>query len=148
MKDSKYFLYSTTATSEHIDPNKHINNIIYLQWMQDAAVEHVKHNGTFDLIQSLGLTWFAKTHHIEYMSQGFLDDEIIVVTWVENLTKISTLRKYSIYRKSDKKLLCKGETLWIMINIEKSRPTKIPQNIIDVFHNIDDANIDDLNSLI
>ena len=144
----KYFLHSVTVIPEHIDPNNHLNNIVYLQWMQDAAIEHVQANGVFKLTEELGLTWFAKKHTIEYLAQGFLDDEIVVITWVETLTKISTLRKYHIYRKSDKKLLCKGETLWIMINLEKGRPTKIPQTVVDLFWKTTDFDVEDISDLV
>jgi acyl-CoA thioester hydrolase len=149
MKDQlKYFLHSVTVLPEHIDPNNHLNNIIYLQLMQDAAIGHVQANGVYDLTEPLGLTWFAKKHTIEYLAQSFLDDEIIVVTWVETITKISTVRKYHLYRKSDKKLLCKGKTLWIMINLEKSRPTKIPQNVMDLFWKTTDFDVEDISDLV
>ncbi|AXA33516.1 acyl-CoA thioesterase [Francisella adeliensis] len=144
----KYFVYPTKVLPEHIDPNNHLNNIVYLQWMQDIAIEHVKANGVFEITEELGLTWFAKKHTIEYMSQGFLGDEITVITWVESATKISTLRKYHIYRKSDKKLLCKAETLWIMINLEKGRPAKIPADLIGIFDKYNGFEIDDVSSLV
>ncbi len=136
-----YCIYDVEANSQHIDPNNHINNIVYLQWMQDSAIEHVKQNKVYELTQPLGLTWFAKQHTIEYLSQGFMGDKIRVITWVAELTKISTLRKYYIYRRSDKILLCKGETRWVMINAQKGKPTKIPQNILDLISVADDSNI-------
>ena len=129
--DKTFCTYQVKASPEHIDPNNHISNIVYLQWMQDAAIQHVIQNGVHEITKPLNLTWFAKQHTIEYIAQGFLNDEITVITWVESLTKTSTLRKYHIYRVSDKALLCKGETRWVMINIQKNKPTKIPQNILD-----------------
>ena len=42
---------------------------------------------------------FVKKHIIDYLSQGFLGDDIAVIIWIESITKISTLRKYYIYRK-------------------------------------------------
>ncbi|AJI47090.1 acyl-CoA thioesterase [Francisella philomiragia] len=144
----KYFVLSTKVLPEHIDPNNHLNNIVYLQWMQDVAIEHVKANKVFDLTESQGLTWFAKKHTIEYLSQGFLDDDIAVVTWVESITKISTFRKYHIYRKSDKALLCKADTLWLMINAQKGRPAKIPTELVKIFDKYNDFEIDNIESLI
>ena len=144
----KYFVMSTKVLPEHIDPNNHLNNIVYLQWMQDVAIEHVKANKVFDLTESQGLTWFAKKHTIEYLSQGFLGDDIAVVTWVESITKISTFRKYHIYRKSDKALLCKADTLWVMINAHKGRPAKIPTELVEIFDKYNDFEIDNIESLI
>ncbi len=65
---------------EHIDPNEHLNNVVYLQWMQDVAIAHIKANGVFGLTKSQGLTWFVKKYIIDYLSQGFLGDDIAVVT--------------------------------------------------------------------
>ena len=65
-----------------------------------------------------------------------------------NVREMHTIRRYHIYRKADKKLLCKGETLWIMINLEKSRPTKIPQNVVDLFWKTTDFYVEDISDLI
>ncbi|MBY7733655.1 acyl-CoA thioesterase [Francisella philomiragia] len=149
MKDQlKYFVYETKVLPEHIDPNNHLNNIVYLQWMQDIAIAHVKANGVFDVTESYGLTWFAKKHTIEYLAQGFLGDDIVVITWVESMTKISTFRKYRIYRKSDKALLCKADTLWVMVNAQKGRPTKIPIELVEIFDKYNDFEIANIESLI
>jgi acyl-CoA thioester hydrolase len=130
--ETPFCTYEITADSNHIDSNQHINNIIYLQWMQDAAIEHVIKAGVLEATKPLNVTWFAKKHTIEYIAQGFEGDQIKVITWVQELTAISTLRKYHIYRKADNKLLCKGETRWVMINTEKSKPKKIPKEIADL----------------
>ncbi|GMN88790.1 acyl-CoA thioesterase [Francisella sciaenopsi] len=149
MKDQlKYFVYETKVLPEHIDPNNHLNNIVYLQWMQDIAIAHVKANGVFDVTEAHGLTWFAKKHTIEYLAQGFLGDDIVVITWVESMTKISTFRKYHIYRKSDKTLLCKADTLWVMVNAQKGRPAKIPIELVEIFDKYNDFEIDDVAKLI
>lgn len=149
MKDQlKYFIYETKVQPEHIDSNNHLNNIVYLQWMQDIAIEHVKANGVFDITEGNSLTWFAKKHTIEYLAQGFLDDDIVVVTWVESITKISTFRKYHIYRKSDKALLCKADTLWVMVNAQKGRPAKIPAELVEIFDKYNDFEIGDIKELI
>ncbi|MEY8702165.1 acyl-CoA thioesterase [Francisella philomiragia] len=144
----KYFVYETKVLPEHIDPNNHLNNIVYLQWMQDIAIAHVKSNGVFDITEANGLTWFAKKHTIEYLAQGFLDDDIVVITWVESMTKISTFRKYHIYRKSDKTLLCKADTLWVMVNAQKGRPAKIPTELVEIFDKYNDFEIANIESLI
>ncbi|AIT08842.1 thioesterase [Candidatus Francisella endociliophora] len=148
MDQLKYFIYETKVLPKHIDPNNHLNNIVYLQWMQDIAIAHVKANGVFDVTEKYGLTWFAKKHTIEYLAQGFLGDDIIVVTWVESISKISTFRKYHIYRKSDKKLLCKADTLWVMVNAQKGRPAKIPTELVEIFDKYNDFEIDDVAKLI
>ncbi|MED7820198.1 MULTISPECIES: acyl-CoA thioesterase [unclassified Francisella] len=149
MKDQlKYFVYETKVLPEHIDPNNHLNNIVYLQWMQDIAIAHVKANGVFDVTEAYGLTWFAKKHTIEYLAQGLLGDDIVVITWVESMTKILTFRKYHIYRKSDKTLLCKADTIWVMVNAQKGRPAKIPTELVEIFDKYNDFEIDDVAKLI
>lgn len=115
--------------------------------MQDIAIAHVKSNGVSDITEANGLTWFAKKHTIEYLAQGFLGDDIVVITWVESMTKISTFRKYHIYRKSDKTLLCKADTLWVMVNAQKGRPAKIPLELVEIFDRYNNFEIDDIKNL-
>ena len=52
----KYFILSTQVLPEHIDTNKHLNNVVYLQLMQNVAIAHIKTNGVFGLTKSQGLT--------------------------------------------------------------------------------------------
>jgi acyl-CoA thioester hydrolase len=115
-----------------IDENGHVNNVAYVQWMQDIAVEHYASIGGIKA-QSKSATWVVREHRIEYFLPAFAGEEIEIRTWVENIRRVRSLRKYEFVRKLDGKLLVKGETDWVFVDTKSGRPIPIPGEVSKVF---------------
>ena len=115
-----------------IDENGHVNNVVYVQWMQDLALEHYS---TIGGIQAQGSdsTWVIRKHSIEYFLPAFEGEEIEARTWVEELRKVRSLRMYEFVRKSDGKVLVKGETDWVFMDTQTGRPKAIPVEVEKIF---------------
>ncbi len=126
---SKTFLIPQSA----IDENGHVNNVAYVQWMQDIAVEHYESIGGVKPTQLIGATWVVREHRIEYLLPAFAGEEIEIRTWVENVRRVRSLRKYEFVRKSDGKTLVRGETDWVFVDAKTGRPVAIPEEIFKVF---------------
>ena len=128
--------YSKTikVTKNVIDENGHVNNVVYVQWMQDIAVEHYSAIGG---IQAQGpeSTWVIREHKIEYYLPAFEGDEVEIRTWVENVRRVRSLRKYEFVRKLDGKVLVKGETDWVFVDVKTGSPRAVPEEVITVFQN-------------
>src|ERR671924_979085 len=114
-----------------IDENGHANNVAYVQWMQDIAVEHYASIGGIEA-QGRDATWFVREHRIEYFLPAFAGEEIEIRTWVENIRRVRSLRKYEFVRKSDGKVLVKGETDWVFVDSKTGRPLPIPDAVTKV----------------
>ena len=115
-----------------IDENGHVNNVAYVQWMQDIAIEHYRSIGGLEA-QGQDATWVIREHRIEYLLPAFAGEEIEVHTWVENIRRVRSLRKYEFIRKSDGKVLVKGETDWVFVNAHTGQPLPIPESVSNVF---------------
>ena len=72
-----------------------------------------------------------REHRIEYFLPAFAGEEIEVRTWVENIRRVRSVRKYEFVRRSDGKLLVKGETDWVFVDTKSGRP--IPTEVSKVF---------------
>ena len=127
-KESTY-CHTFTVDQAALDENGHVNNVHYVQWMQDVAVLHYESLGGRELTLSLGATWVVRSHQIEYFQPAFAGDEIEAHTWVANLRRVRSLRRYEFIRKSDGALLVKGETNWVFVDIQTGRPMAIPEEI-------------------
>jgi acyl-CoA thioester hydrolase len=125
---SKLFIIPPAA----IDENGHVNNVAYVQWMQDIAVEHYSSIGGV-IAQGDHATWVVHEHRIEYFLPAFEGEEIEIKTWVENIRRVRSLRKYEFVRKSDNKVLVRGETDWVFVDVKTGRPLPIPKNVSSVF---------------
>lgn len=116
-----------------IDENGHVNNVAYVQWMQDIAVEHYAAIGGVEA-QGPDATWFVREHRIEYLLPAFAGEEIEIKTWVENVRRVRSLRKYEFIRKSDGKVLVRGETDWVFVDLKTGAPRAIPEEVSKTFH--------------
>jgi len=126
---SKNFIIPPSA----IDENGHVNNVSYLQWMQDVAVEHYEAIGGVNPMQLVGATWVVREHKIEYLLPAFASEEIEIRTWVENVRRVRSLRKYEFIRKLDGRMLVKAETDWVFVDVKTGMPRAIPEEVFKVF---------------
>ena len=125
-----------TVPQNSIDENGHVNNVAYVQWMQDIAVEHYASIGGIEA-QGSDATWVVREHKIEYLLPAFAGEEIEIKTWVENIRRMRSLRKYEFVRKSDGKILVKGETDWVFVDVKTGSPRAVPDEVTKVFEFID-----------
>jgi acyl-CoA thioester hydrolase len=75
----------------------------------------------------------VRTHQIEYLAPAFAGDEIEALTWVSDMRRVSSLRKYQFRRASDQTLLAKAETRWVYVDNNTGRPIKIHDEIVNAF---------------
>jgi len=122
-----------------IDANGHVNNVAYVQWMQDVAVRHFASIGGIEAMHAAGGTWVARSHRIEYLAPAFAGDRIEIRTWVSALRRVRSTRRYEFARPSDQAALAKGETDWVFIDAETGRPCAIPAAIRRAFTVVPDA---------
>ncbi len=128
----RVYIRSFIIPADAIDENGHVNNVAYVQWMQDIAVEHYASIGGIEA-QGHDATWVIREHRIEYFLPAFAGEEIEIKTWVENIRRVKSLRKYEFVRKSDGKVLVKGETDWVFVDAKTGAPRLIPEEVSKVF---------------
>jgi acyl-CoA thioester hydrolase len=134
--------YVMTIPADSIDGNGHVNNVAYVQWMQDAAVRHFEALGGTPLMGEAGATWVVRSHHIEYLGPAFAGEEIEVRTWIANVRRVRSLRRYEFLRLADQRVLVRGETDWVFVSAGNGRPAAIPEHIAQLFHLMDEPRSD------
>ena len=133
MAVSSIYAKTFSIPSSAIDDNGHVNNVSYVQWMQDIAIEHYEAIGGVNPMQLIGATWVVREHKIDYLLPAFEGEEIEIRTWVENVRRVRSLRQYEFVRKSDGKTLVKGETDWVFVDAKTGVPRAIPDEVHKVF---------------
>jgi acyl-CoA thioester hydrolase len=130
----KVYKHEFTVTEDVVDVNGHVNNVAYIKWMQDVAILHSKAQG-FGIkeYRGLGVTWVVRSHYIEYFTPAFSGDKISILTWVANISRARSLRKYKFIRADNLKLLAKAETNWVYLNIKTNRPCIIHEEVVNAF---------------
>jgi len=131
---TEFFPYFHTVADAEIDEQGHANNVVYVAWMQEAAIAHSASLGwTAQRYRQLGVGWVARSHRIEYLRPAFAGDEIVVETRVADMKRVTSVRVYRITRRSDGQLLAKAETHWALVNYATGRPTRILPEIVEAF---------------
>jgi acyl-CoA thioester hydrolase len=125
------FKTTLLVTDKHIDDLNHVNNVHYVQWVQDIAKAHWQSKALAEL--QTKYSWFLLSHYIEYKSAAFLNDTIKLKTYIAQAEGVKYTRIVEIYNAESNKLLAKSETKWCLINAKTGRPTRIPQEIVDLF---------------
>ncbi len=134
-----FYRLEIIVPAEVVDRNRHVNNVAYVKWMQDAALLHSAATGCTRMTEAIGATWVARMHRIEYLSPAFAGDAITLLTWVADFRKVRSLRRYRFVRAQDQKVLAQGETDWVFIDVSTRRPRAIPAEIANLFELVPDG---------
>lgn len=125
--------YEIEVPASSIDANGHVNNVQYVQWMQDAAVAHFTSAGGPPIMQAHGATWVVRSHQIEYLRPAVAQDLIVVRTWVLELRRVISRRRYEFLRASDRTVLAQGQTEWVFIDAATGRPKSVLEELRALF---------------
>lgn len=115
-----------------LDQLNHVNNVRYVQWIQDIAEAHWLKNASQQILDSY--YWVLVKHTIDYKGQAFLGDAVLIKTFVESSKGVSSIRKVEMYNQNSDKLIITSETKWCLINKNSNRPTRITPEIAELFN--------------
>nr|WP_279578595.1 thioesterase family protein [Acinetobacter sp. NyZ410] len=135
---------------QHIDVLGHVNNVVYVQWMQDVASAHIETLGVgLDQYLEMKHAMVAVEHHVQYRKAAMLDDDVILRTWLYEINALYSFRQYAFFNAKDHSLLFTGNTKWACIEIASGRPKRMSPTFIQAYQPID-PEIDpfDLSSII
>jgi acyl-CoA thioester hydrolase len=130
---SGIYRYDFRVPEDVVDENGHVNNVVYVRWMQEAAIRHSESVGCTQATKAVGASWIVRSHEIEYLQPVFAGDDISILTWVSNFRKVRSLRKYKFIRTCDNTVLAQGATDWVFIDTQRKRPRLISKEIREVF---------------
>lgn len=128
MNLDKVFVSKRTVVSEEIDELNHVNNVVYVQWVQDIAVLHWQY--LTKNVNAEDLIWVVLKHEIDYLGQATLNDEVTLKTWVGETKGVKSIRHVEIFKED--KLLVKAQTTWCLLNNKTLRPARITEDIYNL----------------
>lgn len=131
--------HSLVVRPEEIDRLGHVNNLAYMAWMLDAAVAHSAVQGwTAERYDKLGSVWVVRSHEIKYIEPAYAGQRVTVRTWVADMSKVSSTRRYRILRADDERVLAKAATRWAFIDFAAGKLRPIPEEVYSAFELLPD----------
>lgn len=129
---AEVYSHKRTVAEEDLDELQHVNNVVYVQWIQDIAKEHWEIRATKQLKQDF--FWVVIRHEIDYKKEAFLNDEVLIETFVGDTTFVTSERFVNIKNASSGEILVAAKSVWCLLDTTSKRPTKITGDLTRVFH--------------
>lgn len=114
-----------------IDVLGHVNNVVYLRWVQEIAGAHWRNAAPTELQRAL--VWVVLRHEIDYHRPARLGDQVIACTWVGEATGTRFERLTEILRAGDRHLLASARSIWCPIDAASGKPRRIDPALHDHF---------------
>lgn len=118
------------ATTD-IDNLDHVNNVVYVQWVQNIAESHW--NLESSKSQKETYYWVMVQHLINYKEAAKLNDKILLRTFIKNAEGVKSTRIVEIYNHQTHKLLAVSETQWCLLSRSTHKPTRITPELESLF---------------
>jgi len=128
MKDT--YTKKIKVSPEDIDELNHVNNVRYIQWIQDISTEHW-FSATKNKL-SKKYIWVVASHFVEYKRPSFLNEELVIETYVEKFEGTISERIVTIKNGNTQKINVKATTRWCLIDPDTKKPLRVPDEILKI----------------
>jgi acyl-CoA thioester hydrolase len=122
-------LYSIDIRPDDIDHMGHVNNAVYLKWVQAAVVHYWERVAPPEAVaQHL---WVALKHEITYRRPAFLDDSVVAAVVAESAQGARAFFSTLIKRGED--VLAEVKSSWCCLDAATKRPARLAKDVIARF---------------
>lgn len=120
---------------EHIDQLQHVNNVVYLNWVQDVAISHWSKIAPPEMQQSM--FWVVARHELDYLRPLVIGDTAVVSTWIGEERDGLFARHTRVARQSDDATALTALTWWCPMSMTTGRRLReVPQEVHALFSTI------------
>jgi acyl-CoA thioester hydrolase len=129
--DREVFVVPLEVRPEHIDENNHVNNVVYVGWLQDVGTAHW--NARFDEETRTRWSWVALRHEIDYLRAISPEAKgVVAKTWVGD-PQGPRFNRYVRIEDAEGRLCAQGVSEWCLVEARSLRPSRIPPEMIGPF---------------
>ncbi len=128
---SNSFELVVRVTAADLDEQAHVNNVVYVQWVQEAATAHWESLTTPEIRATVA--WVLLRHEIDYRSPAVLGDDVVVRTTVGHLQGLTFERLTEVRRLQDGRLMAASRTLWCPVHPTSGRPRRVSAELRALF---------------
>jgi len=117
-----------------LDPAQHVNNAVYLSYIEDCAFLVAEaHGWPLERMTAEGFAVLVRRHRVEYLQQAVLGDELEVATWASDVRRTNALRHFLVTRLADGALVTRAQTFYAWVDLATGRPIRIPASFLADF---------------
>jgi acyl-CoA thioester hydrolase len=125
------FEHRITAQAEHIDELGHVNNAVWVQWIQEVALAHWY--SVADPAHQDDYIWVVVRHEIDYLRAVVEGETVTGRTWVGEAAKGARFDREMDFVGDDGKVRVRARTTWAIIDKAAGRPIRVPPDVMAPF---------------
>jgi len=125
------FEFELTAHPEHIDILGHVNNAVWVQWMEQVAVAHWE--SVADPVHKDAYFWVVVRHEIDYLRAALEGDRILARTWVGDAPRGAKFDRHMEFVAQNGKICVRARSWWAIIDKAAGRPIRVPPEVVAPF---------------
>lgn len=123
------FRYSIGIAPGDIDHMGHVNNSVYLKWVQDAVVRYWEKVAPSEAVA--GHLWVALKHEISYRRPAFLEDTVVADVVAEQVQGARAFFTTVIRRGEE--VLAEVKSVWCCLDAGSHRPARLAREVVRRF---------------
>ncbi|WP_265569812.1 acyl-CoA thioesterase [Sphingomicrobium nitratireducens] len=120
-----------TAEARHIDELGHVNNAVWVQWIQDVAVAHW--SSVAEPSHQDDYVWVVVRHEIDYLRAVHEGETVTARTWVGEAPRGARFARHMEFLGEDGKPRVRALTQWAIIDRKSGRPIRVPEEVVRPF---------------
>jgi len=120
-----------TAMPEDIDELGHVNNAVWVRWIQDLATSHWYAVAPPDHVDRY--IWVVTRHEIDYLRAVLPGETVTGRTWVGEAPKGARFDRHMEFTGEDGKVRVRAKTTWAIIDKATGRPLRVPPEVAAPF---------------
>jgi acyl-CoA thioester hydrolase len=115
------------VTEQDLDDLEHVNNVVYLHWIQDVSKAHWMLLSTPDIRERYA--WVVLRHEIDYHRSAKMNEQITLRTWVGETSGFRSVRHVEILNNMLENIVT-AQTIWCLIEAKSFKPARINKEIL------------------
>lgn len=128
------FTKTITACPEHIDELDHVNNAVWVQWMEQVSVEHWRRDA--DPAHVDAYIWVVTRHEIDYRGNVTVGETVTARTWIPEGPRGARFDRLIEFTGPDGKVKVAARSTWAMIDKANGRLMRVPTDVAAPFLNL------------
>jgi len=126
------FLLNFTAGPEHIDIMDHVNNAVWVQWIQDIATAHWESIAEPQQLEAYA--WMVTRHEIDYRGNIKLGENVTGRTWISEPPRGARFNRNVAFANAAGQTIVQAVTAWALLDRPTLRLLRVRSDIVDKFY--------------
>lgn len=126
-----YFLIDIMVEKDDIDELEHVNNAVYVRWLEQCAWQHSNQLGlTLDVFRRLDRAMVVIRHEIDYLASSYSGNLLQMATWITDMDKLRVTRQFQLINQQTERTILQAQTIFCCVEMTTGKPKRMPQELV------------------